>query len=250
VRVAQQRGYHVLLDAAAYLPSGVLSVADVPADFVALSYYKLFGYPTGVGALVARREALARLRRRYFGGGTVQFASVQNRLSRLKAGGEAFEDGTPNFLAMSAVCDGLRWLESLDMDRVADHVANLTDMLLHRLRALGGRIRLYGPADTESRGGIVTFNVVRDDRVVPYELVETRARRLGVAIRGGCFCNPGAAEHALGIPPRLARECMRGDFSVERFRSCLGGQAVGAIRASVGVATNDADLERLVDCLT
>ena len=36
----------------------------------ALSYYKIFGYPTGLGALVARRDALARLRPRYFGGGT------------------------------------------------------------------------------------------------------------------------------------------------------------------------------------
>ena len=49
-------------------------------------FYKLFGYPTGVGALVARRKALAKLKRGYFGGGTVQFASVQNRLARLQRG--------------------------------------------------------------------------------------------------------------------------------------------------------------------
>ncbi len=35
-----------------------------------LSYYKIFGYPTGLGALVARKDALAALRPRYFGGGT------------------------------------------------------------------------------------------------------------------------------------------------------------------------------------
>src|SRR5262249_9615231 len=65
VQAAQRRGFRVLLDAAAYLPSAALSLADVPADFVVLSYYKLFGYPTGVGALVARRDALAMLRRGY-----------------------------------------------------------------------------------------------------------------------------------------------------------------------------------------
>ena len=246
---AQQRGYRVLVDAAAYLPSSTLSLEEVPADFVALSYYKLFGYPTGVGALVARRDALAMLRRRYFSGGTVQFVSVQNRLSRLKAGAEAFEDGTPHFLAMPAVADGLRWLENLDMCTVSAHVATLTATLLDRLRALGDRIHVYGPRDAHGRGGIVTFNVVRDGRVLPYELVEATARELGVAIRGGCFCNPGAAEHAFGIPAHSARACLRDEFSVARFRQCLDGGAVGAVRASVGVATNDDDLDRLLECI-
>ena len=46
-------------------------MADSGGNFVqALSYYKIFGYPTGLGALVARRDALARLTPRYFGGGT------------------------------------------------------------------------------------------------------------------------------------------------------------------------------------
>ena len=73
----QAQGYRVLLDAAAYVPTSRLSLTDTPADFVVLSFYKMFGYPTGVGALVARREAMSSLRRSYFGGGTVQFASVR-----------------------------------------------------------------------------------------------------------------------------------------------------------------------------
>jgi selenocysteine lyase/cysteine desulfurase len=85
VGAAQRLGYRVLLDAASYAATNALSLTNVPADFVALSFYKLFGYPTGVGALVAKRDALALLRRRYFGGGTVQFVSVQNRLARSKA---------------------------------------------------------------------------------------------------------------------------------------------------------------------
>ena len=103
IEAAQARGYRVLLDAAAFVPTSRLSLAATPADFVALSFYKMFGYPTGVGALIARRDALARLRRRYFGGGTVQFVSVQNRLARLHDGAAAFEDGTPSFLAMPAI---------------------------------------------------------------------------------------------------------------------------------------------------
>src|SRR5262249_20989474 len=63
---AQRRGYCVLLDADAFVPTNPLSLADVSPDFVAISFYKMFGYPTGVGALIARREALAKLRRAYF----------------------------------------------------------------------------------------------------------------------------------------------------------------------------------------
>jgi hypothetical protein len=46
----------VLLDAAAYLPTHDLDLSTHPADFVAASFYKMFGYPTGLGVLVLRTE--------------------------------------------------------------------------------------------------------------------------------------------------------------------------------------------------
>jgi selenocysteine lyase/cysteine desulfurase len=248
VRDAQRRGYRVLLDAAAFAGTSALSLATVPADFVVLSFYKLFGYPTGVGALIARREALATLRRAYFAGGTVQFVSIQDRLARAKVGSEAFEDGTPNFLAMPAICDGLRWLQRLGMPGITRHVTALTDALLDRFAELGASIAIYGPRETCGRGATIAFNLLRDGRVLPYEAVEAAARSCGIAIRGGCFCNPGAAEHALSIPARRARACLRGSFSIPRFRACLGDRPVGALRASMGVATTLADLDRLLDC--
>jgi selenocysteine lyase/cysteine desulfurase len=247
IAMARRRGYRVLLDAAAYAPTNPLSLAQSRADFVALSFYKLFGYPTGVGALVAKREALALLRRRYFGGGTVQFVSVQNRLLRYKAGSEAFEDGTPNFLAMPAICDGLRWLQQLDLRRVQARVRSMTSALLTGLAEFGDAIRVYGPRDTQSRGGTIAFNVCGNGKLLPFEVVETRARDCGIAIRGGCFCNPGAAEFAFGIPARKARRCLRGQFTIPRFRSCLKGAPVGAVRASIGVATSARDVERLLE---
>ncbi len=243
VRRAQERGYHVLLDAASYLPSSPFSLTEIPVDFVALSYYKLFGYPTGVGALVVRREALAHLRRRYFGGGTVQFVSVENRLARLKDGAEGFEDGTANFLAMPAVCDGLEWLLEIGMWNVQDHVQHLTGLLLDALAALGDNAVVYGPRGVDARGGTVAFNLRRARSVAPFESVEAASREHGIAIRGGCFCNPGAAEHAFDIPASAARRCLRGEFSIPGFRRCLGGRPVGALRASVGVANTARDIQ-------
>jgi len=246
VEAAQARGYRVLVDAAAYLPTSRLSLTDTPADFVALSFYKMFGYPTGVGALIVRRDAMPLLRRSYFGGGAVQFVSVQNRRARLQRGAAAFEDGTPNFLALPAICDGLRWFGAIGVERIGNHVQRLTASLLAQVQSLGDRVIVYGPRDMTARGGTVTFNLRRGGRVVDYELVERAARDERIAIRGGCFCNPGAAEHAFHLDPGRAAECLKGPFSVARFRDCLRDKAVGAVRASIGLATTQDDLDRLV----
>lgn len=247
---AQRRGYRVLLDAAAFLPTARLSLAEVPADFVALSYYKLFGYPTGVGALIARRDALTMLQRRYFAGGTVEFASVQRLTAVAKAGGAAFEDGTPSFLAMPAVVDGLRWLTRIGLSDIEHHAADTTEALLDRLESLGDRVIVHGPRGIGSRGGTVAFNVRRAGQVVPYDVVEDAARQHGIAIRGGCFCNPGAAERAFRIPAASVRRCVRAARTTDAYRRCLGNSPVGALRASIGIPTSLADLDALHDLLS
>jgi len=55
----------------------------------------MFGYPTGVGALIARRDSLARLRRPWFAGGTVEYVSVQTG-SHCCATRRRVRDGTVN----------------------------------------------------------------------------------------------------------------------------------------------------------
>ena len=257
VDVARRAGYAVLLDAAAFVPTNRLRLDVVRADFVAVSFYKMFGYPTGVGALIARRDALAALERPWFAGGTVEFASVQHRMHMLKAGAEGFEDGTPNFTALAAVPAGLVLLGEIGMDNVKRHVSRLAGILLAELYALShstGRpvVRIYGTTQPRARGSTVTFNVQdRYGRVVPYQRVQARALEHGVSVRGGCFCNPGTAERAFGFPASESAACLQRarleGFSVERFAECLGdGVAVGAIRASLGVPSNEADVARLV----
>ena len=105
-------------------------------DFVSLSFYKMFGYPTGVGALLIRRSAFPEFRRPWFAGGTVNFASVQGRAHVLSANEAAFEDGTLNYLAIPAVEIGLRHLESIGIETIAERVRCLTGWLLEELLAL------------------------------------------------------------------------------------------------------------------
>src|SRR4029078_12645886 len=82
------------------------------------------GYPTGVGALVVRRDRLTRLKRPWFAGGSVEFATVQNGPHLLiDRNGEGFEDGTPAFIDISAVTDGLRFVEQIGIDRINAHIS-------------------------------------------------------------------------------------------------------------------------------
>ncbi len=258
---ARSLGYRVLLDTAAYVPTSPLVLDDVRPDFACISFYKMFGFPTGLGALIARREALAALHRPWFAGGTVEFVSVASRVHRLVPGGVGFEDGTLNFLGIAAVASGLDFLSRVGMPRVRERVQRLTARLLGILsdvRHPGGQpaVRIYGPRHCDGRGGTVAFNLAGPEgRSVHFAAVERAASEAGIAIRGGCFCNPGAAERALELPAGAMLHCLNtippGDFTLQAAAECLEGTvAVGALRASVSIPTTEADLDRLETFLT
>lgn len=91
----------------------VAGIAAVEPDFVPLSFYKMFGYPTGVDALIYRHDALRALRRPWFAGGTITVASVQGEgWHHLAPGHAGFEDGTVDYLGLPAVAIGLEYLVS------------------------------------------------------------------------------------------------------------------------------------------
>lgn len=46
--------WKVLLDGACFVPTQSLDLSAFPADFVSISFYKMFGFPTGLGALLVR----------------------------------------------------------------------------------------------------------------------------------------------------------------------------------------------------
>jgi selenocysteine lyase/cysteine desulfurase len=255
---ARNLGLDVLLDAAAFVPSHVLDLRRCPADFVALSFYKLFGYPTGIGALVARRDALERLRRPWFSGGAVLYASVAADTHRLVDGPEAFEDGTPNFLAIPAIEAGFALIEEAGgMISIRDHVHRLTRAFLEAIRDLRHRngmplVTIYGPRDMTDRGGTVAFNLRdRDGAVLPFALVEDAACRAGISLRSGCFCNPGVSEVALGLEQERLSHCLDhlgASFTPARLSACAD-TAVGAVRASIGLANNLNDIQRAIDLI-
>jgi molybdenum cofactor sulfurtransferase len=248
----------VLLDAASYVPTNRLDLREVRPHFVAVSFYKMFGYPTGVGCLLIRNDALSVLRRPWFAGGTVNFATVQARKHLLAPGEAGFEDGTLNFLSIPAVEIGLRHLASIGIERIHTRVQCLAGWLLDELVALrhsSGKpmVRIYGPVTTAERGGTITLNFYDPEgHLLDYRRVEELASRQRISLRTGCFCNPGAGETAehiteADIDAALATGT---DMNLPRFLQFIthrGGKSAGAIRVSFGIASNFADAERFLE---
>jgi len=251
---AHEAGWDVLLDAAAYVPTSKLDLSEVHPDFVPISFYKIFGYPTGLGALIARREALAKLQRPWFAGGTITVASVQGDKYYLADGAAAFEDGTLDYLNIPAIEIGLKHIESIGYDVISERVCSLTGWLLDHLTRMKHStgeplVRVYGPTNTENRGGAVTANFYnKDGQIIDHRDIEAAANKVNISLRTGCFCNPGAGEIALGISRVELDVCFTGPghenrLSIDDFRLCIDGKASGAVRISVGPITNFNDVQ-------
>ena len=253
IEMAHEYGYDVLLDAAAYVPSNRLDLSVVKPDFVPVSWYKVFGYPTGVGCLIARREALGRLRRPWFAGGSVYLASVQGDWHTPAPHEARFEDGTLSFLQIPDLATGLSWVSGIGIDLIHQRVMCLTGWLLGRLAALrhgNGQpmAQIYGPASTRDRGGTVAFNLLDPSgRVVDERAVVRATAAAGISIRTGCFCNPGAGEGAFQLTKADWRTAARArPQTMDQYLDLLGMPSGGALRASVGLASNIEDVERFL----
>src|SRR5688500_20189026 len=93
----------------------------------------MFGYPTGVGCLIARRAAVAKLQRPWFAGGTITVASVQGDKFYLAEGESGFEDGTPDYLSLPAIEFGLQYIRDIGIATIHTRVRCLTGWHIERL---------------------------------------------------------------------------------------------------------------------
>ena len=255
IKLAQEKGWDVLLDVAAFVPTNVLDLSIHKPDFVCLSFYKIFGYPTGVGALIAKRNALAKLKRPWFAGGTITVASVQGDRHFLHSGSEGFEDGTLNYLTLPAVEIGLKYIQQIGYDAIHNRVNCLTGWLLGKLHGLqhsNGRrvVTIYGPVNTSKRGGTITLNFFDPDgHFIDHIKVEEYANRRNISLRTGCFCNPGGGELALGLSAGELNTCfgVKPRMEYEDFRRCINDKSTGAVRISVGLVSTFDDVYRFID---
>lgn len=254
VKKAQQLGWDVLLDASAFVPTNSLDLSVVKPDYVAMSFYKVFGYPTGVGALIAQKASLRKLHRPWFAGGTIEMVSIVGDTSEMARGdtNEAYEDGTLNFLAIPAIATGLKWIQHLSMENITLRVRCLTDFLLKELQLTKhwngeGVVQILGPRDIHMRGGTVALLFKRPDgRFFNIREVERRANEFMISIRTGCFCNPGGMEMQFNVTKEaveraLSRKRRKGFILKPEYVESLGADVTEALRVSFGLMSNERD---------
>ncbi|SPO46530.1 related to molybdenum cofactor sulfurase HxB protein [Moesziomyces antarcticus] len=258
-------GSLVLLDAASYLSSSTrlyLSQlhADELPDMVAFSFYKIFGYPTGIGGLLVKASAAPHLGgKTYFGGGTVDAILAESAWTKPRREFEArFEDGTVNVHGILAVNRALDYYAQSfgAWDARREYVAGLSDKLVSALTGLrhgngNAVVRMYRDADVraEGFGPIVNFNLLTaTGAIVPPQEVDRLASISNIHMRMGRHCNPGFVTTHLGIPAlRLQQEYAEGAGCDDAGDAALEGGLVSAsVRASLCLLNTEEDVERLV----
>jgi selenocysteine lyase/cysteine desulfurase len=231
VAAAHERDVPVLVDAAQLaahrpLPTG--------ADFVAWSGHKMYA-PFGAGVLVGPRATFAEGDPFLAGGGAVDLVDLDEVAWTDPPDRE--EAGSPNVIGAVALHAAIDELGRIGWDAVADHDVRLHQRLRDGLTAIPGVTALGpGPGDGAALP-LVTFTVAG----MSHALVAARlSAEHGIGVRHGCFC----------AHPYLIRLLGLGPDDVAHFWDAVRHgdrrDMPGAVRASAGINTSIADIDRLV----
>ncbi|XP_060233574.1 molybdenum cofactor sulfurase isoform X2 [Meriones unguiculatus] len=238
--------WFVLLDAASYVSTSPLDLSAHRADFVPISFYKIFGLPTGLGALLVHRRVAPLLRKGYFGGGTAAayLAGEDFYIPRASVA-ERFEDGTISFLDVIALKHGFDALERLTggMESIQQHtfaLAQYTHSALSSLHYPNGApvVRIYSDSQFSSpevQGPIINFNVLDDDgNIIGYSQVDKMASLYNIHLRTGCFCNLGACQRHLGLSEEMVKKNFQAGHVCGDDIDIIDGRPTGSVRISFG----------------
>ena len=175
---ARALGVTTLIDGAQAVGHLPVNVLEIGCDFYAFSGHKMCA-PTGIGALYGRAEMLASMQPWHGGGEMIE--SVTLETSTYKAAPQRFEAGTPDIAGVIGLGATVDYLESIGIETIRRHGAELTAYAMQRLAALPG-IRILGPQG--DRASLAAFALACAH---PHDLVEF-ANTHGLALRGGHHC--------------------------------------------------------------
>ncbi|HET7487692.1 MAG TPA: aminotransferase class V-fold PLP-dependent enzyme [Acidimicrobiales bacterium] len=230
IEAAHQRGVPVLVDAAQLAPHRPLPAA---ADYLAWSGHKMYA-PFGAGVLVGPRSTFADGDPFLAGGGAVDLVDLDEVVWTEPPDRE--EAGSPNVMGAVALDAAIAELGRIGWDAVREHDDRLARRLRVGLAEVPG-VRLLGPALDTATLPLATFLV----EGVPHALVAARlSAEFGIGVRHGCFCAHPYLLRLLGLTSAQVANYRRAVLAHDRR------EIPGAVRASAGLSTTDADVDRLV----
>jgi selenocysteine lyase/cysteine desulfurase len=230
IDAAHDRGVPVLVDAAQLAPHRGLPVA---ADYVAWSGHKMYA-PFGAGVLIGPRATFATGDPFLAGGGAVDLVDLDEVAWTDPPDRE--EAGSPNVLGAVALHASIDELARIGWDAIRSHDDAMTARLRDGLGGIGG-VRLLGVSARP--GGLPVATFVVDG--VHHALVAARlSAEHAIGVRHGCFCAHPYLLRLLGLTPSEVEEYHRAVRRGDRTR------VPGAVRASAGLDTTSADIDRFV----
>jgi cysteine desulfurase/selenocysteine lyase len=191
IEKAHKVGAIVIVDACQSVPHIPVNVTKLGADFLAFSGHKILG-PTGVGVLWGRYELLNNLPPFLFGGSMIENVTMTD--ATWAEAPRKFEAGVPNMAQVVGLAAGIKYLQSIGLEKVHEHEKALTGYLLNELNQIPG-IAVVGPTDISLRGGTVSFTL---DGIHPHDLGQY-LDSAGIAVRTGHHC-AWPLTRALGVP--------------------------------------------------
>jgi molybdenum cofactor sulfurtransferase len=244
---------HVLLDAASLVSTHRLNLSQHQPSFVVLSFYKMFGFPTGLGALFIKKSVIYKLNPIYFGGGTVNAVGVDQNLCyfQWRHGIEQrLERGTIAFQQIVALKFGFELIEQ-EMGGwkvFEERTMSLAQKTRQAMRQLchenGAPMVLLYDSLGENYGPIITFQLLfPNGSLVGYSEVMTLASLHQIHLRTGCFCNPGACQYYLGLSLNDIKyhSEVHGHVCWDG-KDLINGKPTGAVRISFGMASTEKDV--------
>jgi selenocysteine lyase/cysteine desulfurase len=216
--IAHRHGARVAVDAAQLAPHRRISLADSDVDYLAFSGHKLYA-PYGSGALVGRRDWLDAAPAYLAGGGAVREVTTQS--TDWAAAPARHEAGTPNVLGAAALAKACETLAEVGGAALEAHETALRERLLAGLARHPEISVLKIWPDAAEAIGVVAFTVAGFD--------------------AGLVAAYLSAEHAIGVRD--------GRFCAHPLLARLGLGKDGAVRASFGIGSTAADVDRLVDAI-
>ncbi|MGE5221098.1 MAG: aminotransferase class V-fold PLP-dependent enzyme [Omnitrophica WOR_2 bacterium] len=241
---AHAAGAQIVVDCAQLAPHRkieMLSMED-PAhlDYITLSAHKMYA-PFGSGALVGRLDTFESGEPDMRGGGTVDFVTLDDVIWAEPP--ERDEAGSPNTVGAVALAAAIHQLETVGMDAVACHEAELTAYALDKLRAIP-EIALYGdtsPYNTLQRVGVIPLAV---RGVIHFLVASILGYEFGIGVRNGCFCAHPYILHLLNLNPDEAESVRASVLAGDRRYK------PGLVRISFGLYNSFEEIDILAEALT
>jgi selenocysteine lyase/cysteine desulfurase len=219
VSMAHERGARVAVDGAQLVPHFPVDLQRLGADYLAFSGHKLYA-PFGAGVLVGRSDWLRQTEPHLAGGGAVTFVT---RDDVMWAGlPDRQEAGSPNVIgavALAVACQHLQREGLAEIHHMENDLYEQAATALIRIPQVE-TYRLW-PED-HPQIGVLTFNIANLDYALTAEILSAE---YGIGVR---VSESSAAQ--------LRRRMLEGDRS----------GVPGAVRASFGVTTTRADVDRFV----